>query len=421
MQRLRYSFSYLKVSLSTFKISKLQKTLLISLFIVPILAVAVFSIFAIRNLNDRILEDIDFLIYHMEESFPFFGVIERRLEIDLREELLELRRSVSAQKLAMSERNFYLLLRETFSELNSAAHLAIIRPDDRANIEERNNFYAQDGLSPPPSSTLDSTEIILSGGAVVSTSIIEKDKIAYLLISNMTYMQTISEWENLRRFLLEVRDYEHLIIDIRPTRGGHQGEFLRYLVAPNLSEDNPLNFYSFAFFNEGELAEQVAEYHIRRTRGNFHHASFWGSEILEAKELVEKFNLIHINKDDLEGLAYGYKIRTSVPHFDRDVRFNGKIWLLTSSINGSASEAFARLSKEAGFTLVGETTGAAIGGGGTAHFRLPNTKIGIRLDTLYITDDTGRAKEEFPTEPHYHISPGEDALDVTLELIRQGR
>ena len=86
-------------------------------------------------------------------------------------------------------------------------------------------------------------------------------------------------------------------------------------------------------------------------------------------------------------------------------------------MNFSAAEAFARLSKKAGFTLVGETTGGSIRWAAAAYFRLPNTGIITGFDTLYVTDNTGRAMEEFPTQPHFFNSEGMCALETTLALI----
>ena len=368
------------------------------------------------SINAHILEDIDFLIYHMNESFPFFGVSERRLGKDLKDGLNFVRQSVEETKTQLNTRRFHSILEGNIYRFQGLAHLGVFHPDSRSELTGR--FTVGHNLSRPPMTQ--PLSITRSENRAMTFRSLEEDRIAYINIFTLRNSLTSTENRLLQEFLLEVQDYEHLIIDIRETTGGYLQGFARSLIAPNLPDGESIFYHSFAFYTDGELAGKVAENH-RKSGFNMHLSSFPESEILPAKELVEKYNLHQMNEDDLANLAYGYKIQTFLSRANGLVPFNGKIWVLTSHQNYSASEAFARLSKEAGFTLVGTTTGGSIGGGGSVYFRLPNTNIAIILDALYITDDTGRALEEFPTEPHYHISRGEDALQVTLDLIESGQ
>jgi len=52
-------------------------------------------------------------------------------------------------------------------------------------------------------------------------------------------------------------------------------------------------------------------------------------------------------------------------------------------------------------------------------FSLPRTEHIVGMDLFYITDETGRAMEEFPVEPHYFNRPGMDALDTVLAIIAE--
>ena len=436
MQKLLFSLKFLRISMSTIKLSPVHKMLIIfiagSIFTTSIALIVGSN----KNLKNSFLEDMDFLIYHLEESFPFFGVIERRLDMDLREALLGLRRDIQNHNMMVSKTQFYRLLAEEIERFGYVAHLWVFHPDTHV---KPGNFNAGHSL-PPPSGQPASFDSTSQG--IFTANILEEEKIAHLIISD-TNLFTSDELRYLLNTLEKVQDYEHLIIDIRPTRGGYCHDLLHHLITPNIPQGSEIYYNSFAFFTEGELAGRVADFQ-RKTGslyyipsygglrqdsfityyggGSAHHDIAVESEILPANEMVKKYNLYNIKEDDLANLTYGYKLITIIRGVRVDnIPFNGKIWVLTAPNNYSAAEGFAELSKAAGFTLVGQTTGGAIGGGGTAYFRLPNTNINVSLDTLYITDDTGRAKEEFPTEPHYHISPDEDALDVTLELIRQGR
>ena len=257
------------------------------------------------------------------------------------------------------------------------------------------------------------------------TSIVEEGRIARVTFTAFDHLTLPHEERNhLIEFLGEVRDYEHLIIDIRHVGGGWFFDQVELLIRPNITE--MIEYYSFGFFTDGQLASYAAEFQrqyilqIGNIGAHFAVGGPTGYAIYPARELVERYNLIYMNEGDLERLAYGYKLSTLVvPWLDSDLAFNGHIWVLVSAFNFSAAEIFARLSKEAGFTLVGHTTGGAIGGAGLTQFRMPNSGIIIRFDTLYITDSLGRAKEEFPTEPHHFAMPGRCALQTTLALIEE--
>jgi len=71
-------------------------------------------------------------------------------------------------------------------------------------------------------------------------------------------------------------------------------------------------------------------------------------------------------------------------------------------------------------TLVGETVRGGFTFLRTTEFQLPNTGIIVAWDEDLLTDQYGRAFEEFPTEPHYFNRPGLDALETVLQLIEEG-
>ena len=367
--------------------------------------------------HNPFLDDFDFLVYHLHESFPFFGVAERRLGIDLDELLTETREGVAN---AWIEVSFLARLGELNRKLGYMAHFQVI-PADASAFGFLHNHYVGHGLNPPSA-----VAHFRTAERTLRTEIIEDGKIARVTFSSFgSVTLSYADRNLLSNFLKMVHDYEHLIVDIRQVRGGWFSDQVEFLIRPNITER--IEFYSFGFFTNGQLAE-LATLNQRQTqlmRGNIgHHFSVGGPRgygIYPASELVEKYGLVYMNEEDLESLRYGYKLRTIVaPWHDSPYSFNGQIWVLTSRFNFSGAEAFARLAKEAGFTLVGQTTGGAIGSGSTTHFRLPYTGTLIRLDTLYITDSKGRAKEEFPTQPHHFVEYRMCALETTLAFIEYG-
>jgi len=134
-------------------------------------------------------------------------------------------------------------------------------------------------------------------------------------------------------------------------------------------------------------------------------------------------NMTELNIADIERMDYAFRISMTVnPETSRTgVRpaFDGKIWLLTGSGTGSATELAARFAKNTGFaTLVGERTGGNYGGS-RIFVPLPNSGIVFQFDLFYITDNFGRSFEA-GTYPHHFNREGYDALETVLQLIAEG-
>jgi len=149
-------------------------------------------------------------------------------------------------------------------------------------------------------------------------------------------------------------------------------------------------------------------------------------DLLPIDEILQAYNMPYMNNDDINELAYGYIISTSLnniksqPTYAPNIRpFNGWIWLLTSETNYSASAVFAHLSKYTGFaTLVGTPVSGGLTSIATRDFGLENSGIIVSWDIDYLTDQYGRSLVEFPTTPHYEICENSDALEVALAKIR---
>jgi hypothetical protein len=257
------------------------------------------------------------------------------------------------------------------------------------------------------------------------TRIIEEGRIGYIFAGISTNMLNNNK-ALIFDFYNEIADFEHLIIDMRGNGGGHINFFIDILLRPLLREvvEHPK---SFVFFMDGE--------HVRR----FDDILFLSTEYSANMTITEPYrpvNEILAENDfpdahllDFERLHYGapygraYYRRSVIEHFihplfdDRPI-FNGKIWLLTDNMMGSAAQVSAWYAKETGFaTLVGDTTGGNAGGPRTLVL-MPNTGIAFHFDIFYITDSRGRPFEA-GTIPHHFNRPGMDALETVLTLIEE--
>lgn len=84
----------------------------------------------------------------------------------------------------------------------------------------------------------------------------------------------------------------------------------------------------------------------------------------------------------------------------------------------SASEGFARFSKETEFAkLVGSDTGGDGGGLAIHDFSLTNTGLLVRFSTLYPLNLDGSCNTEFGTKPDFYADDYQSALEACLLII----
>ena len=253
-----------------------------------------------------------------------------------------------------------------------------------------------------------------------ATEIIQEGHIASITISSM--LDISPNLNTINHFFREIRDFEHLILDLRSNFGGEIHDFLEFIVRPTLS----VPIYApkaFIFFMEGP--------YIRSRLGDYLFIPTMSSGYLTiieperpASDILEMFSLPGFNHNDVERLHYGAlasriprQLRPRNPDFIGP-DFDGKIWILTDRFMFSGAQLAAWYSKETGFdTLVGDITGGGIGGPRTMSL-MPNTGILFQFDIFYITDSFGRPLEA-GTIPHHFNLPGLDALETVLILIKE--
>ena len=296
-------------------------------------------------------------------------------------------------------------------------------------------FYSRLDLSPNEGS-----ETRIPNAPVITTKILEEGRIAYLHIPSFNppalgrgvfdtqYRSTFVD------FYHKIQDYEHLIIDIRNNTGGCPDLPIMYIMLPlSLEPDNLPNMPFYVLYTDSERGRHFSELNIESFRIPEYRPGFivQSDSPLSIEEILNSGSLSYLNQDDSQLLAYGFRVylcavrshnslttRYALPH----IPFNGHVWLLTCGRNYSASAMFARFARYTGFaTLVGETVGGAYAATIATPLPLPNTGIVVAWDIDYITDEYGRALNEFPTQPHYFNRPGMDALETVLSMIAESR
>jgi len=429
-----------------------------------------------RLTKEELLYDFDYMMQLMEDTFPLFGVAERRLGIDIRELAQETRAIIEnypysmqgfAEELGIAfedipkldEQIFWSIVFYEFfmpirlghtGLLNNAmynslrSHHASVytqfeegvnQPFTNQNTRrfyEEQTVFARTLFAENPAlfqfvSRIDPSMENMPGqirNQRVTTDIIEEGRVAYLSISSFQILNAGAYDRGLWEFYRNIQDYEHLIIDIRDNGGG-MTEFWRLAIIDVLcpNRDTMFNMPLYVFNAGNELAYVLAEGHIASLVRNLQYVPETES-LITIKEILQTSSLPYLNETDLQDLSYGVRLNTShrlnsarvglrdIPH----IPFNGQKWLLINENVGSGAGQFARHAKAMEFAiLVGEPV---VGSYSLwVPFALPNTGIIARWETIYVTDEYGRSIEEFPTTPHYFNLPGMDALETVLYMI----
>ena len=380
--------------------------------------------------REEYLEDLDYLYYILSNNFPFWGVIERRAGVNLRQLFADTRQHIETTPQIADDNAFFNLLHTNiFAPVGSLGHLGAISQNDASFfIAAYGSLYTlgDESLRPyfaifdnPASRNFynltdehfifeeETAKQNMQGRQNLHTSITEPGRIAYVQIPTMHVMAIENDAIQLWEFFHEIADFEHLIVDIRGNPGGSGGYFPYVVMQPLMKETLTAQFYMM--FSTHEHNMQFLEMRTFLQENG----DFIDSEFLE--------RLTHFNMDDLEYLDKYSPFTTVIePIQQQKPMFDSKIWLVVDRQNFSAAENAAQVAQQTGFaTIVGEPTGGDGIGIDPSMLALPNTGIVVRYSSIYGTDLLGRNNQEFGTTPDIEL-PQTGTLSALLEIIRTG-
>lgn len=233
----------------------------------------------------------------------------------------------------------------------------------------------------------------------------EQKKTMILKIERFSHRGDSRAYRRLFRKLKRNRS-ENLVIDLRNNGGGslaNSYRLLSYLIdsSANQTLSTTIRNYPYKQYTKGNLA-------FRFTR-------------LAYKLIGEK-----ISRNDTDYFVYKIKPR-------KKNHFNGKVYVLINGGSFSASclvSAYLKYDKRAVF--IGEETGGAIEGcnaGITPYYKLPNTRIRVRVPAFRIEHDVNTQITGHGILPDYRIEYGlrdimakkDLELERVKELIRTGK
>ena len=251
----------------------------------------------------------------------------------------------------------------------------------------------------------------------IVTEIIIPGKVAYLGIRSFVACAVFDDLTTLP-FLQQVRDFDHLIIDVRGNGGGDMNYFAPFIFQRLISESMEISDHEF--FTSGDVATRWMRAMLS-TINYMEPEDGWPEgffvDIIPAAGFAAERGMDLINPADLARLSYVLVSAGTVHPAEDSVNFGGQIWLLVDGGSASASVGAALLAQYTGFaTLVGEPTSGVMNPV-FSYSVLPNTGIIWRVDIGHFTDAYGRSVEELGVVPDILNLPGMDAVETVLALI----
>ncbi len=234
---------------------------------------------------------------------------------------------------------------------------------------------------------------------LVTEILSEEHKAAYIKVDSFEDGMMEEDLPKISSFLNEVRDYDHLIIDIQNNGGGNTVYWEEAFVRPNITA--PAEYRTLRMMEDDELSRRF-------------YGSMYRDSSISVEDIKNDPKLNRLPEEDMAGMAFAREISDTIePEFD-DKLFRGKIWVLTSPNVFSSSEAFAVFCKESGFaTLVGRTTGGS-DSGGPVWYELPESHLLMVFDVEYCLNSDGSCNMEHGTVPDIET---DDALGTVMEII----
>ncbi|NHJ05940.1 MAG: hypothetical protein EAX90_14025 [Candidatus Heimdallarchaeota archaeon] len=231
----------------------------------------------------------------------------------------------------------------------------------------------------------------------LSTKIWPEKKIAYIRFRNfeLDYVDK-QRHEFLLAFYKQVKDFNHLIIDVRGNSGGWNDVWVDNIIAPLIKKKTASKMY-VGFRNGSYVNSFRKEANVDKMipKENFNY--------LPPEALMDDFTI------------YDYTIAVEPAQV---IDFNAKIILLIDSFTWSASAAFALFCKETKLaTLYGTATKGEAISSGTIFYVLPNSKIAIRFNPCLGIDYTGHAVEEVKVQPDIYYESELNNHDELLEFV----
>ena len=252
-------------------------------------------------------------------------------------------------------------------------------------------------------STEDNTQIEEKPKANVEFQIIDND-IAVMQIRTFSTMMIKKDSAKIADFYISINHCRYLVIDIQENSGGDWKYWRDNIVTPLLKDTITYNVY-------GVIREGVEN------------RKFYSDFFEEAKYLTIEDKQRNMPPELFSENYYIYEYRDTIFPSEKSADFTGQIFLATSDMVFSSSEAFAGVCKATGFaTIIGEQTGGdGLGGSDPIIVKLPESGILITLPVRVGLNSDGSFNPETKTLPDIEIKAANstDRLNKIIEYIKK--
>lgn len=369
------------------------------------------------------LDDFEYMYTILKENYPYFEVNKRQNGVDW---LSKKNEYIDRIKATTDDESFFNTLDIILFELNNG-HTSMV---DKSYYSYLKSLYSENSKffqpwlkqlnNPKAMERYKPIQGIENGvqSSVnnitpqnVKTSILEKNKVAYLSIQSFNMFNIDEDMKTIKPFLQDVKDYKSLIIDIRENVGGATTYWTDHIVP--ILINRPLDYSYYIAYPGGSFSEEFVKY-----------ISGLGYEELQPISSIKSEKLRNLPPEVSESFKCYIKVTNSLKP-NSPVGFNGKIYLLIDGSVFSSSEAFAVFAKSTGFaTLVGERTGGDGIGSDPAICTLPNSGYCFRFTKEMGIAPDGACNFESKTEPDIKVSAvkatnfnDDEAIQAVLKLV----
>ena len=374
--------------------------------------------------NAEMVGDFEYLFKELKESYPFFGVLKRKYEVDFLKNHDAYLKKVRACK---NDGEFIKVLNEVMADLHNY-HAKIA---DSAYVDQTLKYYSQNwnqpsiyyeflnlnrqvvrnryGLEGVQSQSASASvkrkqEKKSKGDGKANISLEDHGDLAILKISQMGDMNNEKDQKVLDEFLRNKHMYKALVIDIRNNVGGNM-EYWQSFLLPKLTK-NPKQVINHMFFKDSAKTRLLLQDNTLNME-NLSNVDITGIRLDHA--------------EDLKDFAYYIKdtITINPDETKRDNGYEGPIFLLVDENVFSAAEGFASFVKNTEFaTIVGTQTGGDGITLGVINSVLPNSGLVFTYTNTLGYDPSGEINEEDPTKPDIESASYRQSIETIENMIK---
>lgn len=385
------------------------------------------SLMAQRFTMEQKLNDFEYMYKVLNENYPYFGINKRKHNTDW---LANKDNYIEKIKQTKTDREYFNTLSDALADLHSG-HADFwptlnyeyamqcytnavksyswfnnwIREMQMPSVRDHQPYWSSMLNQEKAPETIESKTRTAQNGTVQKklgyypfyTNIIEQNKIAYLKISTFAidYNSTTCFGDSIRNFLLNVKDYPNIIIDIQGNGGG-DSRFWSDSIVPYLLNKTQKE-HSIIAQKNGKYVYDFNNWMLKQTR------------LKSYNHLPNKVNC----PPELKSENYRFLFAQSAIVPKKPVGFKGKIYLLVDKVVYSSSEQFAVFAKNTKWaTVVGENTGGDGIGSNSIVVALPETGLIFRFPSNMGLNADGSSNYEFGTAPDIKI----EAVDANERL-----